>query len=234
MTILVTGGAGFIGSHFIALLKAKASSVKIICVDSLTYAGRLDTLSSHITDDDFVFSKADICDREKIYELFERHSPDIVINFAAETHVDTSINSPSLFYKTNIYGTSVLLDACVKYGTHRFHQVSTDEVYGDTELNAPTFFDENAPLRPSSPYSASKASADMLTLAYHRTFGLYTTISRSSNNYGPSQNAEKLIPKSITKALSGEKVSIYGDGMNIRDWIYVDDNCEAIWSIVLN
>lgn len=229
MTFLITGGAGFIGSNFIFYMLKKYPTCRIICLDKLTYAGNLSTLKPILHLPRFRFLQVDICDRKAVYSVFEEEHPDIVVNFAAESHVDRSILDPEIFLKTNIIGTSVLMDACIKYHVHRFHQISTDEVYGDLPLDRPDlFFTEESPLRPSSPYSSSKASADLLAGAYYRTYGLPITISRCSNNYGPYQFPEKLIPLTLQKALAGEPIPIYGDGKNIRDWLYVEDHCRAI------
>ena len=228
-TIIVTGGAGFIGSNFIFYMRRVHPDYRIVCLDKLTYAGNLSTLAPVMDDPNFRFVKADICDREAVCKLFKEERPEIVVNFAAETHVDRSIEAPEVFLQTNILGTSVLLDACLQYGIGRFHQISTDEVYGDLPLDRPDLlFTEETPIRPSSPYSAAKASADLLVLAYHRTFGLPVTISRCSNNYGPYQFPEKLIPLMIHNALHGNALPLYGDGMNVRDWLYVEDHCAAI------
>lgn len=229
MTILVTGGAGFIGANFIFYWLDRYSDNRVVCLDRLTYAGNLSTLSPILEKPNFRFVRADICGRDAVYQLFEEESPDFVVNFAAESHVDRSIDDPEVFLQTNILGTAVLLDACRKYGVARFHQVSTDEVYGDLPLDRPeSFFTEETPIRPSSPYSASKASADLLALAYHRTYGLPVTISRCSNNYGPYQFTEKLIPLMITNALADKPLPVYGTGTNIRDWLYIGDHCRAI------
>ncbi len=233
MTIIVTGGAGFIGSNFIFHMLDKYPDYRIVCVDKLTYAGSLTTLKSVLDRPNFRFVREDICNREAMYALFEEEEPDIVVNFAAETHVDRSIEDPGVFLETNIIGTGVLLDRCRKYGIGRFHQVGTDEVYGDLPLDRPDlFFTEQTPLRPSSPYSAAKASADFLTLAYYRTFGIPVTISRCSNNYGPYQFPEKLIPLMIANALADKPLPVYGEGINVRDWLYVDDHCKAIDLII--
>ena len=231
MKIIVTGGAGFIGSNFIYYMLSEHPEDKLVCIDSLTYAGDLSVLSPVM--DKIVFYRTDIRNREEIDRIFQIESPDIIVNFAAESHVDNSIENPALFLDTNIIGTAVLLDACRKYGITRFHQISTDEVYGDLPLNEPELkFTEASPLKPSSPYSASKASADLLVLAYHRTYGLDITISRCSNNFGPNQNREKLIPKTIYNAIHNIPIPIYGNGMNIRDWIYVEDHCRAVDDIL--
>ena len=229
MTIIVTGGAGFIGSNFIHYMLAAHPEDRIICVDKLTYAGNLSTLGSILDAPGFRFVKADICDREAMLALFEEEKPDAVVNFAAETHVDRSIEEPGVFLRTNILGTQVLMDACRAFGTARFHQVSTDEVYGDLPLDRPDLlFTENTPIRASSPYAASKASADLLVQAYHRTYGLPATISRCSNNYGPYQFPEKMIPLMISRALADKPLPVYGTGENVRDWLYVEDHCRAI------
>ncbi len=208
---------------------------RIVCVDSLTYAGNLSTLKSVLDNPQFRFVKLDICDREGVYALFEEEGPDVVVNFAAESHVDRSIENPSIFLETNIMGTAVLMDACRKYGITRYHQVSTDEVYGDLPLDRPDlFFTESTPIHTSSPYSTSKASADLLVLAYHRTYGLPVTISRCSNNYGPYQFPEKLIPLMIANALADKPLPVYGEGLNVRDWLYVEDHCKAIDLILQN
>lgn len=229
MTIFVTGGAGFIGSNFLHYVSQTYPDYRIICIDKLTYAGCMESIAPLNCNPNFRFSKTDICSRDDIYKLFEEEHPDCIINFAAESHVDRSIENPEIFANTNIIGTMVLLDACLKYGCHRFHQVSTDEVYGDLPLDRPDLkFTEQSPLNPSSPYSASKASADLMVLAYHRTYNLPVTISRCSNNYGPYQHAEKLIPLMITNALSNLPLPVYGNGENVRDWIHVIDHCEAL------
>lgn len=229
MNILVTGGAGFIGSNFIFHLLRTYPSYRIICVDKLTYAGNLSTLTSVMDNPNFRFAKADIGDREAINQLFAEEKLDMVVNFAAESHVDRSINNPGIFLETNILGTDVLMDACLKYGIKRYHQVSTDEVYGDLPLDRPDLlFTETTPLHPSSPYSSSKAAADLLVLSYFRTYGLPVTISRCSNNYGPYQYPEKLIPLMIVNALNNQQLPVYGNGQNVRDWLYVEDHCRAI------
>ena len=228
-TIIVTGGAGFIGSNFIFHMLKKYPDYRIICLDCLTYAGNLSTLASVMDNPQFRFVKESITDREAVYRLFEEEKPDMVVNFAAESHVDRSIENPQVFLETNIMGTAVLMDACRKYGIERYHQVSTDEVYGDLPLDRPDlFFTEETPIHTSSPYSSSKAGADLLVLAYHRTYGLPVTISRCSNNYGPYHFPEKLIPLIISRALADEKLPVYGKGENVRDWLHVSDHCEAI------
>lgn len=229
MTLLVTGGAGFIGSNFIFYMMKQYPEYRIVCLDRLTYAGNLSTLSPVLGNRRFRFEKIDICDRESVYRVFVEEKPDVVVNFAAESHVDRSIEDPEIFLKTNILGTQVLMDASREYGVSRFHQVGTDEVYGDLPLDRPDlFFTEATPVQASSPYSASKASADLLVMAYHRTYGLPVTISRCSNNYGPYQFPEKLIPLMIANALSDKPLPVYGDGRNVRDWLYVEDHCRAI------
>ena len=229
MKILVTGGAGFIGSNFIFYMRRKHPDDTLVCLDKLTYAGNLETLASVMDQPDFRFIRADIADREAVYRIFEAEKPDVVVNFAAESHVDRSIENPAVFLETNVMGTQVLLDACRKYGIQRYHQVSTDEVYGALPLDRPDlFFTEQTPLHTSSPYSASKASADLLCNAYQRTYGLPITISRCSNNYGPYQFPEKLIPLMIANALADKPLPVYGEGLNVRDWLYVEDHCAAI------
>ncbi len=233
MNVFVTGGAGFIGANFIFYMLKEHPDYRIVCLDKLTYAGNLSTLEPVMQNPNFRFEKIDICDREAVFQLFEEEKPDIVVNFAAESHVDRSIEDPEVFLRTNILGTQVLMDACRHYGTRRFYQVSTDEVYGDLPLDRPDlFFTEQTPLHASSPYSASKASADMIVMAYHRTFGLPVTISRCSNNYGPYQFPEKLIPLMIANALADKPLPVYGDGLNVRDWLYVEDHCRAIDLII--
>jgi len=233
MKILVTGGAGFIGSNFIFYMRRKHPDDTLVCLDKLTYAGNLETLASVMDQPDFRFIRADIADREAVYRIFEAEKPDVVVNLAAESHVDRSIENPAVFLETNVMGTQVLLDACRKYGIQRYHQVSTDEVYGDLPLDRPDlFFTEQTPLHTSSPYSASKASADLLCNAYQRTYGLPITISRCSNNYGPYQFPEKLIPLMIHNARNDKPLPVYGDGMQIRDWLYVRDHCAAIAAVL--
>ena len=229
MTVIVTGGAGFIGSNFIYYQLKKHPEDRIVCIDCLTYAGNLSTLEAAMTQPNFRFCKTNICNREEIYQIFEEEHPDIVVNFAAESHVDRSITNPEIFLQTNILGTQVMMDACRKYGITRYHQVSTDEVYGDLPLDRPDlFFTEETPIHTSSPYSASKAAADLLVLAYHRTFGLPVSISRCSNNYGPYHFPEKLIPLMIANALNDKPLPVYGKGENVRDCLYVEDHCKAI------
>ena len=226
--LLVTGGAGFIGANFVYYTLKNHRDYDIICVDSLTYAGNLSTLRDALKDPRFTFYKQDIRDRDGIDAIFQKEKPDAVVNFAAETHVDRSIEDPALFLQTNVLGVQVMMDACLRHGNIRFHQVSTDEVYGDLPLDRPDLlFTEKTPLRPSSPYSASKAGADLLVAAYCRTYGLAAT-SRCSNNYGPYQFPEKLIPLMIANALADKPLPVYGQGLNVRDWLYVEDHCKAI------
>ena len=233
MKLIITGGAGFIGSNFIYYELKQHPEDEFICLDKLTYAGNLSSLKPAMQQPNFKFVKGDIADRDFVYSLFVAEKPDVVLNFAAESHVDRSILEPELFLKTNVIGTGVLMDACRKYGIKRYHQVSTDEVYGDLPLDRPDlFFTETTPLHTSSPYSASKASADLLVLAYHRTYGLPVTISRCSNNYGPYHFPEKLIPLMIINALHDKALPVYGDGANVRDWLYVEDHCSAIDLII--
>ena len=235
MKMIVTGGAGFIGSNFIYYMFQAHPEYQIICLDCLTYAGNISTLEPAMENPDFRFVKASITDREAVYRLFEEEKPDVIVNFAAESHVDRSIENPEIFLDTNIKGTSVLMDACLKYGIQRYHQVSTDEVYGDLPLDRPDlFFTEETPIHTSSPYSASKAAADLLVQSYYRTYGLPVTISRCSNNYGPYHLPEKLIPLMIVNALHDRKLPVYGDGKNVRDWLYVGDHCCAIDLILQN
>lgn len=233
MKIIVTGGAGFIGGNFVHYMLKKYADYEIIGLDKLTYAGNMETLEPVINNPYFKFIKADIADREAVYTLFEEEKPNILVNFAAESHVDRSIENPSIFLQTNVMGTQVLLDACRKYGIDRFHQVSTDEVYGDLPLDRPDlFFTEETPIHTSSPYSASKAGADLMVQAYQRTFGVPVTISRCSNNYGPYHFPEKLIPLMIANVLNDKPLPVYGTGENVRDWLYVEDHCSAIDLII--
>ena len=233
MTIIVTGGAGFIGSNFIFYMLSAHPDYRIVCLDKLTYAGNLSTLKDIMNRPNFRFVRLDICDRAGVYALFEEEKPDIVVNFAAESHVDRSIEDPSIFLQTNVIGTSVLMDACREFGIERYHQVSTDEVYGDLPLDRPDlFFTETTPLHTSSPYSSSKAGADLLVQAYHRTYNLPATISRCSNNYGPYHFPEKLIPLMIANCLNDKPLPVYGQGLNVRDWLYVEDHCRAIDLII--
>ena len=229
MKLIVTGAAGFIGGNFVHYLQQQHPDYEIVALDALTYAGNLETLEPALQKGNCKFVQCDITDREAIEQLVEAENPDVIVNFAAESHVDRSIEQPDLFLRTNVLGAGVLLDACRKYGVARYHQVSTDEVYGDLPLERPDlFFTEETPLHTSSPYSASKAAADLLVLAYHRTFTLPVTISRCSNNYGPYHFPEKLIPLMITNALNDKKLPVYGKGENVRDWLYVEDHCAAI------
>jgi dTDP-glucose 4,6-dehydratase len=233
-TILVTGGAGFIGTNFIYYMQETNPDIKIVCIDKLTYAGNLSNLDHAMKQENFHFYHGDICNPMFLEKVFQKHYFDSIVNFAAESHVDRSIESPDAFMQSNYLGVFHLLEAVKKFKSGRFHQVSTDEVYGDLPLDRPDLkFDEQSPLKPSSPYSASKAAADLLVLAYHRTFGLDVTISRCSNNYGPYQYPEKLIPVVISKALKDEKIPLYGNGLNVRDWIHVYDHCSAIKTILL-
>lgn len=233
MKIVITGGAGFIGGNFVHYMLNKYKDYKIICVDCLTYAGNMETLDSVKDNSNFSFYKVDISDRDAVFNMFETEKPDMIANFAAESHVDRSIENPGVFLNTNVIGTGVLLDACRKYGIKRYHQVSTDEVYGDLPLDRPDlFFTEETPLHTSSPYSASKASADLLVGSYYRTFNIPVTISRCSNNYGPYHFPEKLIPLMIANALNGKDLPVYGTGENVRDWLYVEDHCIAIDLII--
>ena len=235
MKICVTGAAGFIGGNFVYYMLENHPDYDIVGLDLLTYAGNLETLEEAMKNPHFKFTKGDIADREYVYDLFEKEKFDIVVNFAAESHVDRSIVNPEIFLKTNILGTSVLMDACRKYGIQRYHQVSTDEVYGDLPLDRPDlFFTEETPIHTSSPYSSSKAGADLLVLAYHRTYGLPVTITRCSNNYGPYHFPEKLIPLIISRALADESLPVDGTGENVRDWLYVKDHCAAIDKVIHN
>ena len=235
MKIIVTGGAGFIGGNFVYYQLKNHAGDKVICYDKLTYAGNLETLKDAQNNENFKFIRGDIADREQVYKMFEDEKPDVIVNFAAESHVDRSIEDPELFLRTNIIGTSILLDACKKFGIKRFHQVSTDEVYGDLPLDRPDlFFTETTNLHTSSPYSASKASADLLVQAYQRTYKIPATISRCSNNYGPYHFPEKLIPLMIINALNDKKLPVYGVGANVRDWLFVEDHCAAIDLIIRN
>ncbi len=235
MKVLVTGGAGFIGSNFIYYMLKKHSDYEIVCLDNLTYAGNLSTLEDALQNENFKFVKGDIADKETVCNLFEKENFDMVVNFAAESHVDRSIENPEIFLVTNILGTQTLMDASKKFAVKRYHQVSTDEVYGDLPLDKPEMmFTETTPIHTSSPYSASKASADLLVQAYIRTYGFPATISRCSNNYGPFHFPEKLIPLMIARALANENLPVYGDGKNVRDWLYVEDHCKAIDLILHN
>ena len=233
MKILVTGGAGFIGCNFVYYMLDKYADYEIVCLDALTYAGNLKSLSKALKNPNFKFVKGSISDKAFVDVLFDKERFDIVVNFAAESHVDRSIENPFIFLETNVMGTACLLEASKKYGVKRYHQVSTDEVYGDLPLDRPDlFFTEDMKLITSSPYSASKASADLLSLAYHRTYGLPVTVSRCSNNYGPYQFPEKLIPLMIVRALEDKNLPVYGKGVNVRDWLYVEDHCKAIDLII--
>lgn len=235
MKMLITGGAGFIGSNFIFYMLQTHPDYELICLDKLTYAGNLKTLEPVMEQANFKFVKADIADRQAVFDLFAAEKPNVVVNFAAESHVDRSIENPGVFLQTNVIGTQVLLDACRQFGVERYHQVSTDEVYGDLPLDRPDlFFTEQTPLHTSSPYSASKAGADLLCNAYQRTYNLPITISRCSNNYGPYQFPEKLIPLMIANALADKPLPVYGEGLNVRDWLYVEDHCRAIDLILQN
>jgi len=233
MKVIVTGGAGFIGSNFVYHLLKNHPEDDVVCIDCLTYAGNMSTLAEAMENPRFRFYKTNICDRPAIYEIFETERPDVVVNFAAESHVDRSIETPDVFLQTNVMGTQVLLDASRLCGVGRYHQVSTDEVYGDLPLDRPDLlFTEKTPLHTSSPYSASKAGADLLCQAYARTYDLPVTISRCSNNYGPYQFPEKLIPLMIANALNDKPLPVYGKGENVRDWLYVEDHCAAIAAIL--
>ena len=235
MKIIVTGGAGFIGCNFVHYLIANHSEDEIVCIDNLTYAGNIDSLVDVMQNKNFNFIKADITDKESINNIFSSFRPDIVVNFAAESHVDRSIIDPTIFLHTNIIGVQILMDACRKYAVKRFHQVSTDEVYGDLPLDRPELlFSEENPLHTSSPYSASKAAADLLVLAYYRTYNLPISISRCSNNYGPYHFPEKLIPLVILNAVNNKEIPVYGTGVNVRDWLFVEDHCSAIDLIIRN
>ena len=233
MRFLVTGGAGFIGSNFISYILKNYTDDSVVCMDKLTYAGNYDNIAAFCGSKNFLFIQEDICNREAVSRLLKKHPADCIVNFAAESHVDRSLKAPDIFLKTNTIGTSVLLDAANEFGIKRFHQISTDEVYGDLPLDRPELqFDEAWGLKPSSPYSVSKASADLLALSYYRTFGTPVTISRCSNNYGPYQFPEKLIPLMICRAQDGLPLPVYGDGKNVRDWIHVYDHCRAVDSII--
>lgn len=233
MKILVTGAAGFIGSNFVFYMQKEHPDYDIVVLDSLTYAGNLETLEPVMEKDNFRFVKGDVADRDTVFSLFREEKFDIVVNFAAESHVDRSIEDPGVFLRTNIMGTQVLMDASKEFGVSRYHQVGTDEVYGDLPLDRPDlFFTEDMPITASSPYSASKASADLLVMAYHRTYNMPVTVSRCSNNYGPYQFPEKLIPLIIARALADKELPVYGTGENVRDWLYVEDHCRAIDLII--
>lgn len=232
-TVLVTGGAGFIGNCFCKLLLDERPDYRVVNVDAFTYAANPSTIEEELSHPRYTLYKNNITDRDAIDRIFAEEHPNIVVNFAAESHVDRSITNPQVFLETNILGTASLLDACRKYGIERFHQVSTDEVYGDLPLDRPDLlFHEDTPIHTSSPYSSSKASADLLVLSYHRTYGLPVTVSRCSNNYGPYQFPEKMIPLMIHNALNDKKLPIYGEGLNVRDWLYVKDHCYGILAII--
>lgn len=230
--ILVTGGAGFIGSNFLYYMAEKYPHYNLHCVDKLTYSGRKKNIIPLIKSGSVVFYKMDIADSQRIKKLFKKEKYDIVINFAAESHVDRSISSPNIFIQTNTLGTSVLLNACLHYNVKRFHQVSTDEVYGDLAIEETAQFYETDALRPSSPYSTSKAAADLLALAFFRTYGYNVTITRCTNNFGVFQFPEKLIPKTIKSIMQDENIYLYGKGQNVRDWIYCVDHCTAIDAVI--
>lgn len=233
MKILIAGGAGFIGSNFIFYIMENYPDDTIVCLDKLAYPANTELLPVWEKNSRFKFIKADICDREAVYGVFRSERPDIIVNFAAESFVDRSINEPEIFFRTNTVGTAILADACVKFGIERFHQVSTDEVYGELPIDRPEMlFDENCPLRPGNPYSASKAAADLALFSYRNTYGLPVTISRSSNNYGKYQFREKLIPLLVLKAVRNEPLPLYGTGKNIRDWLFAGDHCRAIDLII--
>ena len=231
LTLLVTGGAGFIGSNFVRYVLGAHAGWKVVNVDKLTYAGNLANLEDVAEDPRYRFYRADICDAGEVDRIFAKEKPDAVANFAAETHVDRSIDDPALFLKTNILGTQVLMDAARKYGVARYLQVSTDEVYGS--LGPTGKFSEDSPLRPNSPYAASKTAADLLVRAYFKTYGLPALVTRCSNNYGPYQFPEKLIPFFVTLLHEGKPVPVYGDGKNVRDWIHVDDHSRAVEAVLL-
>ena len=233
MKLLVTGGAGFMGSSFIRYMLS-SHDVSITTIDALTYASDMDSLSSVVGKKNFKFIKGDISERDFVFDIIRDERPDVIVNFAAETHVDNSIKDSSLFLRSNVLGTASLLDAVNRFSIPRFHQISTDEVYGDLPLDSADSFYESSPLRPNNPYSATKASADLLALSYHRTYGTPVTISRSVNNYGPFQNREKLIPMVIDRVMKGERIPVYSKGENIRSWIYVEDHSRAVEKILLS
>lgn len=228
MKFLITGGCGFIGSHFIRYMQNAYAGDSFICLDALTYAGNKDNIGEFLHRPWLTMAEGNIRDASFVDTLFVTYKPDVVVHFAAETHVDRSITGPQVFLETNVIGTGILLDACLQHGIGRFHHVSTDEVYGSLPLQGGSAFTEQSPLLPSSPYAASKASSDLLVLSYYKTYGLPITISRCSNNYGTHQYPEKLIPLMIQKALQGKSLPVYGDGLNVRDWIHVVDHCRAI------
>lgn len=228
MTILVTGGCGFIGSHFLRYMMNAYPGDSFICLDALTYSGNKNNIADYLHSSRLTMVEGNIRDASFVDTLFVTYKPDILVHFAAETHVDRSITGPQVFLETNVVGTGILLDACLRYGIERFHHVSTDEVYGTLPLQGGSPFTEQSPLLPSSPYAASKASSDLLVLSYYKTYGLPITISRCSNNYGTHQYPEKLIPLMIQRALQDVPLPVYGDGLNVRDWIHVLDHCRAI------
>ncbi len=233
MKVIVTGGAGFIGSNFIYYMQKKYPTYQFICIDKLTYAGNISTIQAALDNSKMKFIKADICDEIAMKQIFSTEKPQIVVNFAAESHVDNSIKNPKIFMESNSLGTSILLETSRMFGVERFHQISTDEVYGDIPIDCDDIqFTENTTVKANSPYSSSKASADLLTMAYFRTYGLPVTISRCSNNYGPFQYPEKLIPKVIINALLNKPLPIYGTGLNMRNWLYVEDHCAAVDLII--
>ena len=232
MKLIITGCVGFIGANFTTYWLNRYPDDKIIGIDCLTYAANISVLEILKQNKNFRFYQTDICNQQEINNIFQRENPDMVVNFAAESHVDRSIEDSRIFVETNVLGTQTLLDASLKYKIKRFHQISTDEVYGDLSLTSNNRFTENSPLKPNSPYSASKAAADLMVLSYQKTYGLDVTISRSSNNYGKYQHEEKLIPKIILYALNDRSIPIYGNGCNVRDWMYVEDHCRAIDLII--
>ena len=238
-TILVTGGCGFIGSCFVLQQMQQYPDIRLINLDALTYAGNPDNVREVADDPHYTFVQADVADRPAVEAVFAQYHPTLVVHFAAESHVDRSIDGPDVFVRTNVLGTQVLLDVARKQwgedssmDTARFLYISTDEVYGDLPIESTAKFTEGSPLHPNSPYSVSKAAGDMMAQAYHRTYGMPALITRSSNNYGPRQYPEKLIPLTIKKALAGEAIPVYGDGLNVRDWLYVEDNCRAIDAVL--
>jgi dTDP-glucose 4,6-dehydratase len=232
MTILVTGGCGFIGSHFLRYMMNAYPGDSFICLDALTYAGNKNNIADFLHHSRLTMVEGNIRDASFVDTLFVTYKPDILVHFAAETHVDRSITGPQIFLETNVNGTGILLDACLRHGIERFHHVSTDEVYGTLPLQGGSPFTEQSSLLPSSPYAASKASSDLLVLSYYKTYGLPITISRCSNNYGTHQYPEKLIPLMIQRALQDAPLPVYGDGLNVRDWIHVVDHCRAIDTIL--
>ena len=232
MNILVTGGCGFIGSHFLRYMMDIYANDSFICLDALTYAGNKNNIKELLEDSRLTMIEGNIRDASFVDTLFVTYKPDVVVHLAAETHVDRSITGPQVFLETNVIGTGILLDACLQHGIGRFHHVSTDEVYGTLPLQGGSAFTEQSPLLPSSPYAASKASSDLLVLSYYKTYGLPITISRCSNNYGTHQYPEKLIPLMIQRALQEAPLPVYGDGLNVRDWIHVVDHCRAIDTIL--